>query len=181
MHKHNTLVVNLLGGPGCGKSTIAASIFSQLKWDEVNCEYASEYAKDLVWEHRHKTFENQIYIFGKQHHRIYRLAGQVDVIITDSPILLTPIYDGEKRESLKQLMFEEFNKFNNLNIVLTRRKKYNPKGRIHDEQGAKDIDLQIRQFLNENKVPYIEMNGNQAAVKDMVIHIKEIVTNYENK
>ena len=27
----NTLVVNLFGGPGCGKSTLMAAIFHQLK------------------------------------------------------------------------------------------------------------------------------------------------------
>ena len=43
-----TLVVNLLGAPGSGKSTIAASIFSKLKFQNLNVELVSEYAKELV-------------------------------------------------------------------------------------------------------------------------------------
>lgn len=169
--KKPTLVVNLLGGPGCGKSTVAASIFSELKFYGIDCELAAEYAKDLVWEKRHKTFENQIYLFGKQHHRINRLVGEVDVIITDSPILLTPIYDVHKRKTLEKLVLEEYHKFNNYNIFLKRRKEYNPNGRNENEQEAKKIDNTIKKFLKSNKIPFQELDGT----KENVQHIARVV------
>jgi nicotinamide riboside kinase len=165
---HNTLVVNLLGGPGSGKSTTAANVFAHLKWQDVNCEMAAEYAKDLVWEHRHKTFENQIYMFGKQHHRIYRLIGQVDVVITDSPIILTPIYDLDRRETLKKLVLEEFNRVHNFNIFLNRRKKYQPKGRNQNEDQAKEKDREIKSFLEDNGIPYIQIDGANESV-DVIV------------
>ncbi len=171
--KHDTLVVNLLGGPGSGKSTTAANVFAHLKWQDINCELVPEYAKDLVWEHRHKTFENQIYMFGKQHHRIYRVVGQVDVIVTDSPILLTPIYDLERRETLKNLVLEEFNKVHNFNIFLTRKKKYQPKGRNQNEEQAKEKDREIKSFLEESKIPYVQIDGTNESV-DVIV--KTIVT-----
>ena len=46
----NTLVVNLFGGPGCGKSTLMAGIFHQLKLKGYDCEMVTEFMKDLVWE-----------------------------------------------------------------------------------------------------------------------------------
>lgn len=46
----NTLIVNLYGGPGTGKSTGAAYIFSKLKMDGIDAEYVTEFAKDKVWE-----------------------------------------------------------------------------------------------------------------------------------
>ena len=48
----NTIIVNLFGGPGTGKSTGAAYIFSQLKLAGIDCEFVSEFAKDKVWERR---------------------------------------------------------------------------------------------------------------------------------
>jgi len=167
-----TLVVNLLAGPGAGKSTMAAALFARLKWLGVDCELAAEYAKDLVWEKRDKTFENQVYIFGKQHHRIFRLLGQVEVVITDSPLLLTPIYDGEKRETLKKLVFEESNKCNNLNILVTRRKDYNPNGRLHTESHAHRVDGTVKNFLVKNRIPFKEIVGTDVGsmlLKDMVL------------
>ena len=170
---HKTLVVNLFGGPGSGKSTSASHIFANLKWEDIECELVQEYAKDLVWEKRFKTFEDQVYMFGKQHHRVFRLLGQVDVVITDSPLLLTPIYDGEKRETLKKLSFEEFDKNHNFNIFLRRKKKYNPKGRNQDEEGAKEKDRQIKALLEENNVPFIEMDGTNKSVDVIVKTIKD--------
>ena len=41
-----TLVINLIGGPCSGKSTIAAELFARLKKMGVHCELVSEYIKD---------------------------------------------------------------------------------------------------------------------------------------
>lgn len=171
----DTLVVNLYGGPGCGKSTMAADIFRSLKWSGVECELALEYAKDLVWESRTKTFNNQIYIFGKQHHRIFRLLGQVDVIITDSPILLTPIYDQEKRKYLKKLAIEEYWKNSNANFLLKRKKKYNPKGRNHTENQSKEIDLEIKRFLIDNNISFEEVSGSGHGARKIVNFVKKFL------
>ena len=40
-------MVNFYAGPGSGKSTMAAAIFSRLKWKDVNCELVTEFAKDF--------------------------------------------------------------------------------------------------------------------------------------
>lgn len=148
--KQKSLVVNLFAGPGAGKSTTAAGIFYDLKTRGVSCELVTEFAKDLTWEERHDTFKDQLYIFGKQFHRIFRLLGKVDVIITDSPILLTPVYDGEKRKSLEQLVVEEHHKMWTYNVFLNRKKAFNPKGRIHDEVDAGKLDILIRNMLDKH-------------------------------
>lgn len=45
-----TIVVNLFGAPGAGKSTGAAYIFALLKMAGVEAELVTEFAKDKVWE-----------------------------------------------------------------------------------------------------------------------------------
>src|SRR5690625_848398 len=138
-----TLVLNLFGGPGTGKSTMAMHVAALLKWQGRNIELATEYAKDKVWEGSLNVLTNQIYIFGKQHHRLHRLQNQVETIITDAPILLSLVYARDNPE-LCELVKAENAKNNNLNIFLERVKPYNPKGRTQDEAGARKLDLEIR-------------------------------------
>ena len=45
----STLIVNLMGGPGTGKSTHAGGTFYRMKRSGINCEYIQEYAKDKTW------------------------------------------------------------------------------------------------------------------------------------
>ena len=156
-----TLLFNLFAGPGAGKSSIAFDLMGKLKWNGVDCEFASEYAKDLVWEKRHKTFEDQIYIFGKQFHRVSRLIGEVEVIVTDSPILLTIVY-GEKWPALCQLAQDEHVKLNNVNIFVNRKKTYNPNGRNHTLKESIVIDKKIKNLLELNRYEYSEVDGDPA-------------------
>ena len=156
---------------------MAAGIFHDLKEMDINCELSSEFAKDLTWEKRHKTIEDQIYIFGKQYHKIHRLLGEVDVIVTDSPLLLTIIYDSEKREFLKQLVMDEHKMMWTYNVFLNRTKKYNPKGRNQTETQSKQLDTDILDLLDECGECYETFNGNSEGKDDIV---KKILILLEN-
>lgn len=136
------LVVNLFGGPGSGKSTMAARVFSELKEQGYNCELVTEYAKDLTWQESFKVLGNQFYISAKQHHRLWRLSEGVDIVITDSPLIQGIIY-SKLGATFDKLIFEEARKFDNMNIFLKRVKKYNPKGRGQTLEEAKKLDFEI--------------------------------------
>lgn len=153
------LVINIIGGPGSGKSSMTASVFSFLKWHDVNCEMALEYAKEVVWSKTENLLRNQLFVFGQQHNRIYHLLDKVDVIITDSPLLLSIVYDKNKNTTLKSLVLDEFHRYNNMNYLLTRKKKYNPSGRLQTEKEAKEIDEQLRHLLKMYAIPHKEIAG----------------------
>lgn len=155
------LLVNLYGGPGCGKSTGMAYLFSHLKMAGVNCEMVPEFAKELVWEERFKTLSDQIYVFGKQQKRIKMLEGKVDVVITDSPLLLSLHYGKDLSDSFKQLVLETYNQYDCMNFLLRRVKEYNPNGRMQIEDEAKDIDAVLFDMLFDNGFEYSIVDGNQ--------------------
>lgn len=153
----NTHIVNLYGGPGTGKSTTAAGVFSLLKLHGINCEYVPEFAKDLTWEKREHTLTNQRYVWGKQHHRLFRLDGQVDVIITDSPLFLSVVYSkvyNFDNPSFIDAVIESHFEFSNLNFMLERVKEYNPNGRHQSEDEAKGLDNIIMNALDEYGIHY---------------------------
>lgn len=163
-----TLVVNLFAGPGTGKSTICSGIFFDLKNMHIESEIANEYAKELVWEKRTNTFNDQIYLFAKQYHKIFRLLGQVDVVVTDCPILLSPVYDASKRKTLERLIVEEHNNMWTYNVFLKRKKTYNPNGRIHTEAQAHAIDLKVADVLSRNNIPF-EVFEADTRGKDLIV------------
>ena len=171
----NTQIINLFGGPGTGKYTIAALVFGELKKKGYEIELVTEYAKDKVWEESYKTLENQIYVFGKQLHRIQRVKNKVNFIITDSPILLSIIYDKEKNDNLKRLVLDVHNNFNNINILIKRDTIYNPNGRFQNEIEAKLIDKQIMNLLKNNSIDFHEIN-----ITNAVEEIINIITKKED-
>lgn len=162
-----TLVVNLVAGPGTGKSTTAAGTFFELKQAGINCEYVQEYAKDVVWGRTTATLDNQIYIFAKQYHRIFRLLGQVDVVVTDCPIFMSLYYGKDLTETFKDLVRETFNSMDNLTIFLEREKAYNPAGRLQTEQKAREIDDHLYNLLLVNQVPFFKRWANREAPKEI--------------
>lgn len=155
-----TIVVNLYGQPSCGKSTGVAYIFSQLKMRGIDTELVTETVKDMVWEHNDDALTNQLYILGLHSQRFWRLRNQVRVIVTDSPILLTEIYNSfEKCVNDTAEAFSSL--FDNLNFFVKPVKKYNPNGRLQTETEANNIGTRIESMLIDKNIPYEIVKGNQ--------------------
>lgn len=164
MERKSTFVINLFAGPGSGKSTLMAGIFSNLKNRGINCEMAPEYAKEKTWE-ASKILDNQIYVFAKQHHRIIRLLGDVDVIITDSPLLLSLYYGNNNTKEFRDLILSEFNTMANINFFVERVKPYNPKGRSQTEEEARQIDLEIKKILSDSLCRFESVKGEAESIE----------------
>jgi hypothetical protein len=170
-------VVNFFAGPGAGKSTTAAALFTLLKLHQgIQCELVPEYAKDLVWEERHHTFMNQHYIFSKQHHRIWRVAQKVEVTVTDSPILLSNIYRTDMTtDTFRAFVLEEFNVYNNINFFIERKKRYAEYGRNETAEEARAIDNNILSYLAEHDIPYYTIKGDTDGIDNaLMITLKNL-------
>lgn len=168
-----TIFINIFGGPGAGKSTTCASIFHRLKVIGVDVEMALEYAKDAVWEESYKKLDNQIYIFGKQHHRLWRLNGKVQVVITDSPIINSIVYDKTNNKFLKDLVISEFKSLDSLNYHIVRDVEYNPNGRMQTLEQALQIDEYCIDVLNENQIAYTNISKGDIGVDTIINQIFE--------
>lgn len=162
--KSKTRVINLFGGPGVGKSTTAAGVFQYLKQRMVSVELVTEFAKDLVWQNSTDVLHCQPYIFGEQYLRFWRLLNKVDYIVTDSPLLLTIVYNHNVFPYLNDMATALFKEFDNRNFVLERKKPYVGVGRLQSEDGAKEIDAKIRNVLANLYEPYLLVDGDDGAV-----------------
>lgn len=163
-------VINLIGGPGSGKSTTAAGLFNLMKLQGIKCELVVEYAKEIVYEGR-KT-DDQLYILAQQNKRLRRLEKHVDYVITDSPLLLSIIYASDYPDSLHQLVLDLYNKYDNMLVFLERNKPYEKYGRTQTLEEAVDIDNLIRKLLNVQNIPYYSLPGDIDAPKEVFKLIK---------
>ena len=181
------LIINLFGAPGAGKSTGAAYVFSQLKAAGVNAELVTEFAKDKVWEGTKAVFENQAYIFGKQYFRISRLEGKVDVVITDSPILLSAFYNDNDHvlgEEFDKLVFKVFDYYNRIDVFVHRVKPYNEAGRFQTEEESDAISKEMLRFLDKFGVDCLHINGDFAGYDSLAFGAEEngrSVTSHQQK
>lgn len=164
-------IVCLYGGPGAGKSTTAAGLYYKLKAKGVNAELNREYIKDWVWEGREVKPGDQTYYFAKmaRKERIYMEAG-VDVIITDSPLILTHFYglkydEFERKSNTSLTMLKHHHEickhygYKVEHFILHRNKPYNPEGRYQDEETAKSFDAEIKQLLTDKNIKFEEIYG----------------------
>lgn len=171
-----TVVINLFGGPGSGKSTLSAELYWKMKKAGMSVELVREYVKDWAWENRKVDQYDQIYISGNQAKRETSLYGKVDYIITDSPMLLSPFY-GDYYSKLDYILpsvvglmsHAETNGVSYHNYLLKRNKPYVAEGRYENEEQAKDIDSALHSYLVDNKVNFDKLEVEDSKKADMIL------------
>lgn len=181
-----TVIVNLYGAPGAGKSTGSAYIFGQLKMNNISVELVREFVKDKIYEKSEGVFNDQVYILGKQHFRQTNVKGNVDVIITDCPLIIQAYYTDKYKfpyaDELRQLVLKLYSLENNINYFVNRDKPYNPDGRFQTEADSDSISDNLKEYLDNLGIEYKEINGNITDYDSVVEDIIKIVrgTNEEN-
>lgn len=184
-----TLIVNLFGGPGAGKSTTRADVFRRLKQAGINTEEVYEHAKKLTWSSRSEELRCQPYIYGKQLRDLEILMGKVDVIITDSPLILCLYYTRKYRPdaypaSFDAMIIEQFERMGGLNFFIERVKPYQAAGRNQTEAESDEIASEMRALLDHNLIEYGLVSGDPSAgaliaksVMDELEHIGSKISN----
>jgi hypothetical protein len=166
-------IINFFAGPGSGKSTLAAGLFYKMKQAGYNVELVTEYAKQATYERRHSTLKNQVYILGKQFNRIEMLVGQVEYIVTDSPILLSSYYAGDGYpESLHDLVCDLHDRYSSLNYFVERRKKYSQVGRSQTEEEAIKVDRDLKAMLNKYGIFPKNITSDDAGIEEILEDVK---------
>jgi len=160
------VVINLFGGPGLGKSTIASGLFYRMKVAGFQVESVTEYAKDVVWDQAPTKFSDQLYITAKQNRKLWRLQDQVEWIVSDSPLLLGLHYAPPDYfpQFYRKFLFELWDHYTNRNFLLERTTPYDPIGRNQNEQEAKEVDFAIREMLISKNIPFMSLTSDDKTV-----------------
>jgi nicotinamide riboside kinase len=170
-----TLVINLIGGPCSGKSTVAAELFARLKKMGVKTELVSEYIKDRIYEENKTMPNNQIAIFGMEHYNISNKLGKVEVIVHDGSFINNILYKKEDNQEFDNLIVSEYHKFNNLDFFIKRGNiEFEDYGRIHNYEQSLELDEKIKQLYNNYGADFIEVESRDAVDKIIPIVLKKL-------
>lgn len=180
-----TKVINFFAGPNAGKSTCAAELFGYMKRKEINCEYTGEAAKDHAWEKDYFSLDDQLKVFADQARRQYRLLGEADYIITDSPLMLTTVYLQDACKKYKEkdevlyskfvgnlygLAKNTFDLYDNINFFVRRGdRKFQQEGRKHSYEECLVLDQKIQHMLDINDIEYQEIDDINPVIKKLGI------------
>ena len=182
-----TYVINIIGAPGVGKTTISALLFARLKLRGYICEYVQEYAKKLVWIKDFDSLNNQYHVTKKQYELLQQIDGHVNFIVTDGPLIHGIYYNKYNKDNISNIektekyILDSFNKFNNINIVLDRvNRKYETEGRIQTEDEAKDIDIILKHLLKINSIKYVNYPAEESSLNDIIEFIVKFVEKDDN-
>lgn len=180
-----TYIINIIGGPGIGKTTISALLFANLKIKGYVCEYVQEFAKKLVWLKDYDTLNNQFFVSREQYTLLKQIDGHVDFLITDGPLIHGIYYNKYNKDNnsnvdkVENFILNSINKFNNINIVLDRvDRDYEKEGRIQTEQEAKDIDVILKHILRTNNFTFSSFTAEPNEIENIsneIIRLSSIV------
>jgi len=176
-----TYIINIVAGPGVGKSTIAAIIYALLKKEKYHTEIILEKAKQLVWKKNFEKLNNQYYLSQKQKKLLKLYQNKVKFIVTDGSLFHGIIYNKINPDNTSNIKKTEkailkwWNEFNNIVIYLKRNKNipYDTKGRIQNLKEAKKIDKLILKKLNKYNIKYKKIKINNKCEKTILKYIKQ--------
>ena len=183
MNKKKTYIINLVAGPGVGKSTIAADIFVKLKKKKFVTEIVLEKAKELVWKEDFELLNNQYLVSKIQNDLFMMYKGKVDFVVTDGSLLHGLVFNKINKDNISNILKTEnaiikwFQSHKNITIYLERNIKipFENAGRLQKLESSQEIDKLLIEDLIKFNLKYKSIKTNSKTTKKCIKYIlKEI-------
>ena len=176
-------LVNIIGPPGVGKSTISALLFAYMKMRGFVVEYVQEYVKKLVWTRDFDSINNQYYLSKKTFETLDQIvgSGSIQYCISDGPLLHGLVYNLQNVnntsnvEKTERFILDCVSKFNNINIYLERvpGRLYEIAGRIHTEEESYEVGNLLKALLEKNGMKYVNFSADPSNIDKIIDYIIE--------
>lgn len=171
------IVVNLFGGPGAGKTTLAAYLFYRLKQAGFRAELVGEAAREIIYDRNPEAtaaqlIDNQLLISGLQYERLKRLERhKMEIVIADSPLRMGLVYarsmpGASGLETVIHALEREFP--HQFNVFVSRTQGvYDKESRAQDEAEAMRLDEEI--LYRAPRINRFVKWGDESVLADRII------------
>lgn len=136
-----------------------------------NVELVTEFAKDKIWDDQLNAMNNQAYIFGEQYQRLFRLEKKVDIVITDSPLPFSIIFNNNSalRKNFEKAVLDVYNSYNNIDFFIHNiTKNFTQTGRRENKEESLIVEQKMKKLLKENKIIF-ESYGNNELNYELIV------------
>ena len=176
--KYKTKVINMVAAAGAGKTTTALLLAGQMKRMGLSADYVREFVKNWAYEGRRVRAHEQGIIFENQSENERPMYGNVEYVISDSPLCLSEIYEEHYFNSTttKGLYDEWVKKHPNVTPIffeINRTKEYVREGRYETEEQARALDKLISDKVKviANRLGFEYYNVNYDTATEEVVTI----------
>lgn len=178
-NKYKTKVVNFIGAPSVGKSTMSSLVYAEMKMLHKSVEIVPEVAKWLIYKGQFDKLNNQYYVSSKQYNQVKALNGKVEYVIGDSGIFTGLYYNREYTNNMsdinktEKMILSKNNEFDNIYIFIESNPEFafENEGRVHNEEQSKKIQIDLKDMLKEFKIPYKSFLSHRDSVAGIVQYI----------
>lgn len=172
--KKKPVLVELLGGPGTGKTMLALVTTGELKALGVDAEYVGEVAHELIMSGEFDCLRRwygseglQSNLLWKQRERLRAAINSgPDVVVTDSPLILQKLYQAENSPLQTRTLTDIETTHGMCSHVLTFWPSYSRtkathvlRGRCHTIAQAEDLDERLRNLLHEENYSFQQLEA----------------------
>lgn len=152
-----TKLLNFIGGPGNGKSTLAYDVFRLLRQKGKLAEFIPEPTKDMIWEGSVTSLNDQLYIFGESWHRYWRLQNKVEFIVSDAPLVHSLLYGENDDLAFSMIVVDRIAKtkpYYNFLVVRNDAIEYEDAGRVHTKAESNNLTNKLVDIMRELEFDY---------------------------
>ena len=173
-------VINFFGAPGAGKTTMALYVTHMLNKSQIDAQVSLEFVKEYIHSGSEHLLAYQNFIFAQQERQLRILldSKEVEFAITDSPLLLSVFYAPENYPYyFKDLVFDIFHSYENINYFVKRNHPYSYRVRVHDEEKSNIIHKKMQAFLINNNIPFTELEStddlDKLILNDLILNQRD--------
>lgn len=165
-------LVTIIGAPGCGKSTLATDIHTELKKRGKNSIFIPESATDYIAEYGVPSSPiDQMTIFYKQTNKENMFIGTKEFIICDSSGLLNYFYfrslfpnklsnkDIAAINHLQKEILKNLNKWDHIYYIPPMLDNIEDGIRFQDKEGIIKLDKCIKSYLDLENIHHTDVSN----------------------
>lgn len=170
--RYPTKVVNIIGGPGCGKSLFSAAIMLHLHQHGKTVEQVPDHARALVLRQAFDALRNQYQVALTQFRMLELLHGRVQYLLNENALPQMLYYNACYADNVCEVarthaqILRWHALHDTINVLVERGDRpYVQAGRLQDAEGARAVDRELRMLLDREHIAHTIVRADLDAIR----------------